>query len=195
MRPVLETDAGRDDDSVPLICPTCQPSRCGPPPWSASAVGYCAWGCFRCFCLGAIAVPVSAQSVFAFAALKLRRTPRFALQSPHGCATRSPKGEAWWARQDSNLQPDRYERPALTIELQAPPRRPRGTRGRQRCGHRLQRRLRSGNGGLNPPKHRRIPPLCATSRSRRRPVCRIRPASSVSECRRSRRAAPPAWGP
>ena len=25
-----------------------------------------------------------------------------------------------WARQDSNLQPDRYERPALTIELQAP---------------------------------------------------------------------------
>ena len=23
----------------------------------------------------------------------------------------------WWARQDSNLQPDRYERPALTIEL------------------------------------------------------------------------------
>jgi hypothetical protein len=29
--------------------------------------------------------------------------------------------EGWWARQDSNLQPDRYERPALTIELQAPP--------------------------------------------------------------------------
>src|SRR6185437_9488932 len=28
---------------------------------------------------------------------------------------------ARWARQDSNLQPDRYERPALTIELQAPP--------------------------------------------------------------------------
>ena len=27
--------------------------------------------------------------------------------------------EEWWARQDSNLQPDRYERPALTIELQA----------------------------------------------------------------------------
>ncbi len=23
-------------------------------------------------------------------------------------------GEKWWARQDSNLQPDRYERPALT---------------------------------------------------------------------------------
>ena len=33
----------------------------------------------------------------------------------------------WWARQDSNLQPDRYERPALTIELQAPEaRRPGG---------------------------------------------------------------------
>ncbi len=25
----------------------------------------------------------------------------------------------WWARQDSNLQPDRYERPALTVELRA----------------------------------------------------------------------------
>ena len=25
----------------------------------------------------------------------------------------------WWARQDLNLQPDRYERPALTIELRA----------------------------------------------------------------------------
>jgi hypothetical protein len=27
--------------------------------------------------------------------------------------------QRWWARQDSNLQPDRYERPALTIELRA----------------------------------------------------------------------------
>ena len=27
--------------------------------------------------------------------------------------------KTWWARQDSNLQPDRYERSALTIELQA----------------------------------------------------------------------------
>ncbi len=33
--------------------------------------------------------------------------------------------QGWWARQDSNPQPSRYERPALTIELQAPtPRRP-----------------------------------------------------------------------
>src|SRR6185503_3466713 len=31
-----------------------------------------------------------------------------------------PRKPRWWARQDSNLQPDRYERPALTIELQAP---------------------------------------------------------------------------
>ena len=30
------------------------------------------------------------QSVFAFASLKLRRTPRFALQAPRGRATRSP---------------------------------------------------------------------------------------------------------
>jgi hypothetical protein len=28
-------------------------------------------------------------------------------------------GDGWWARQDSSLQPDRYERSALTIELQA----------------------------------------------------------------------------
>jgi hypothetical protein len=55
------------------------------------------------------------QSVFAFAAPKLRRTPRFALRPPLGCATRSPKGEAWWARQDSNLQPDRYERWKLAV--------------------------------------------------------------------------------
>jgi hypothetical protein len=27
--------------------------------------------------------------------------------------------EKWWAREDSNLQPDRYERSALTIELRA----------------------------------------------------------------------------
>ena len=31
----------------------------------------------------------------------------------------------WWAGQDSNLQPDRYERPALTIELPALEGRPR----------------------------------------------------------------------
>ena len=30
-------------------------------------------------------------------------------------------GNAWWAREDSNLQPDRYERSALTIELRARP--------------------------------------------------------------------------
>src|SRR3569833_624941 len=39
-----------------------------------------------------------------------------------GCATPRPfssRGGPWWARQDSNLRPDRYERPALTAELQA----------------------------------------------------------------------------
>ena len=54
--------------------------------------------------------------VYAFASLKLRRT-RFALPVSRPRAAR--QGKAWWARQDSNLQPDRYERPALTIELQA----------------------------------------------------------------------------
>ena len=35
------------------------------------------------------------------------------------------KSKSWWAGQDSNLQPDRYERPALTIELPARPGAPR----------------------------------------------------------------------
>src|SRR5262245_11439179 len=29
------------------------------------------------------------------------------------------RGTAWWAREDSNLQPDRYERSSLPIELLA----------------------------------------------------------------------------
>jgi hypothetical protein len=52
----------------------------------------------------------------------------------------------WWAGQDSNLQPDRYERSALTIELQAPPR-CRCEAAEQRCGHPLQCGWRSGNAG------------------------------------------------
>src|SRR3546814_3043152 len=32
---------------------------------------------------------------------------------------RSREGKGWWARQDSNPQPSRYERPALTIELRS----------------------------------------------------------------------------
>ena len=35
--------------------------------------------------------------------------------------TAARKKTEWWARQDSNLQPDGYEPSALTIELQAPP--------------------------------------------------------------------------
>ncbi len=52
--------------------------------------------------------------------------------------------EGWWACLDSNQEPDRYERPALTIELQAPPR-AAARDGRQRCRHRLQGRPRWGN--------------------------------------------------
>src|SRR5262245_31612667 len=36
-------------------------------------------------------------------------------------AKRLVPASTWWARQDSNLQPDGYEPPALTIELRAPP--------------------------------------------------------------------------
>ena len=116
-----------------MICPTCQNVFAGQASMPATPLLLC-MGLFSIFWLGAACEPrrghaaarlsaqrSSFQSVFAFASLKLRRTPRFALRAPRGCATRSPKGEAWWARQDSNLQPDRYERPALTIELQAPP--------------------------------------------------------------------------
>jgi hypothetical protein len=101
----------------------------------------------------------------------------------------------WWARQDSNLQPDRYERPALTIELQAPPR--CRSRDRQRCRHPLQCGWRSGNAAFpcpfNPPRPRRTRPPCAISRSHQRRACRTLPASSALEFRRFRQAARPAW--
>jgi hypothetical protein len=69
---------------------------------------YFAWGCFRYF--------------------SRAEQPAFAFGSGVPAFTRFAS-EGWWARQDSNLQPDRYERPALTIELQAPPRRPREAAG------------------------------------------------------------------
>jgi hypothetical protein len=87
---------------------------------AAGDAGYFAWGCFRYFGER----PVRLRFRFAPATPDTRLRP----SAPRGCATRSPRGEAWWARQDSNLQPDRYERPALTIELQAPPR--SGRKGR-----------------------------------------------------------------
>src|SRR4051812_3940900 len=134
----------------------------------------------------------------------------------------------WWARQDSNLQPDRYERPALTIELQAPPRADRLSREQTAVPAPLTmlaviRQCRAGDAGylsrqgrgersqhhqlfgvtlsacgklrLNPPKHPRIRPPCATSRFRPRPACRIRPGSLAWGCRRFRQAAQPAWDP
>jgi hypothetical protein len=176
-----------------------------------------------------------------------------------GCHRQGARSEAhcsinlWWARQDSNLQPDRYERPALTIELQAPPghggdgadtpysaaRRPaiasfpgaeldpteggflvRVARACPRhprlCLRRLyleRRRCRNKSAmapcvfqvhrgypdllrpSINPRRLRRIPPPCATFRSRRRSVCRTRGASSASAGRRVRQAWPPVWDP
>src|SRR5215472_2049494 len=38
---------------------------------------------------------------------------------PKPTAARPDVSKTWWAREDSNLQPDRYERSALTIELRA----------------------------------------------------------------------------
>jgi hypothetical protein len=37
------------------------------------------------------------------------------------CAYQFRHARTWWAWRDLNPQPDRYERPALTIERQAPP--------------------------------------------------------------------------
>ena len=48
---------------------------------------------------------------------------------------------------------------------------------------------------VNPPIPRRTRPPCATSRFRRKPACRTRPASSASGCRRRRQALRPAWDP
>src|SRR3979490_1621502 len=64
----------------------------------------------------------------------------------------------WWACLDSNQEPDRYERPALTIELQAPPQAAMQD-DRQRCRHRLQGCLRSGHAAVSPPKPRKLHPL------------------------------------
>src|SRR5665213_2427048 len=47
----------------------------------------------------------------------LRRAPRFALRALRGCATRSPKGEAWWSQAGSNRRPRHCERRALPAEL------------------------------------------------------------------------------
>src|SRR6266480_2687143 len=41
------------------------------------------------------------------------------IKREHSCVNDTGKAEKWWAREDSNLQPDRYERSALTIELRA----------------------------------------------------------------------------
>ena len=46
-----------------------------------------------------------------------RREPPTGPESPH--FSTGYHQVMWWAGQDSNLQPDRYERPALTIELPA----------------------------------------------------------------------------
>jgi site-specific DNA recombinase len=66
----------------------------------------------------------------------------------------------WWARQDSNLQPDGYEPPALTIELRAPrcAARGRGPAGRARLysrfPHDFAPRERSARGATEFPAPR-----------------------------------------
>jgi hypothetical protein len=151
--PMGEAYKLRDDENVPLICPTCQNVFCGVSTHASDPF----------VCKGFLSLH---GVVFDILVGREDRTGRTAAK--RGLPSRRP-ADAW---QDSNLQPDSPKRPAPTIELQA-----------------------AASSRFNPPKHRRIPPLCAISRSRRQPVCRIRPASSVSGCRRPRRAAPPVWDP
>src|ERR1700724_2972343 len=47
----------------------------------------------------------------------LRRAPRFVLRASRGCATRSPKGEAWWSQAGSNRRPLACHASALPAEL------------------------------------------------------------------------------
>lgn len=49
-----------------------------------------------------------------FAEPKLAAAPAFAQVGFGAAAFTRFASEGWWARQDSNLQPDRYERSALT---------------------------------------------------------------------------------
>jgi hypothetical protein len=70
-------------------------------------------GDLRALCCGEVARQAAArenQSVFALTSLELRRT-RFVFDFAwlrHAKPEKKPIN--WWARQDSNLQPDRYER-------------------------------------------------------------------------------------
>ena len=58
-----------------------------------------------------------------------RTTPAFAQMGFGVAAFTRFASEGWWACLDSNQEPDRYERPALTIELQARAASRRHTRG------------------------------------------------------------------
>ena len=76
-----------------------------------------------------------------------RNAPGFRLGRPDR-KIRSKWRRIWWARQDLNLQPDRYERPALTIELRARPERGEGgyqTRPAQATGRRARPDARAGD--------------------------------------------------
>jgi hypothetical protein len=104
----------RDDTIVPLICPTCQNFRRISQSIQASAPCYFAWGCFRYFSWKREPRrPLRVESVACRAVARGPRSP----PSPDGLRRGSlPRfaSEGWWARQDPNLQPDRYERRTLS---------------------------------------------------------------------------------
>ena len=56
------------------------------------------------------------EMIFLHARLRQVASPgtMLAFRRMHGCAMRSPKGEAWWAWEDLNFRPHAYQARALT---------------------------------------------------------------------------------
>jgi hypothetical protein len=135
----------RDDEDMPLICPTCQNiflrDRSEHSRWRQHVTLHgvvfdiLVGGWYRAVRLrfrSAQAAPDTLRpDVLRVAA------PRVALQ-----------GEAWWACLDSNQEPDRYERPALTIELQAPPAMPLSQQAKVRTPLTMWLAIRQCRGGV-----------------------------------------------
>src|SRR5207302_428603 len=138
----------RDDGIVRLSCPTCQNVFAGSLKASQPAtIMLLCMGLFSIFWLGAKVHGLPSRSSRWLLAPPVRLRSRFAQARPDtlrpdGLRMAAPRvarqGEAWWACLDSNQEPDRYERPALTIELQAPPQTAARFEGGQRCRQRLQ---------------------------------------------------------
>src|SRR5450755_3141720 len=68
-------------------------------------------------CSGLLPAPPPPPSSFGVASLTFNVPSRFTLRLLRGCATRSPKGEAWWSQAGSNRRPLACHASALPAEL------------------------------------------------------------------------------